>query len=421
MRYASPILAFLAGLSLAVPTWAQNVETRVQTRVETQVDTIIKSGSGQTGVDISQDEVSFNAVGAGKTEKEATIEAYYYQFKIILRQLAGVQAEGSIGQKFRDDMDRDFKTFRSRYFTTDTLHRCVSLDRSNKPIPDADKKTPVASYRCQADGSINMSALRLDFEKEMKSIEQKLSNSLSFIVGAPQVKDPQAPLVVATLSSTFTNAGFTVISASAQDEKLMQKEIDFSLAIEGIDFTQLSYSQNEQLLTGALTVRFKLNDLKNGVEASVRPATVKLSTRGVNSEALQADLRRNLANAAAVQIGRETAALVLKFQENKEAAAKAEERKTTGQKQYVLRIVGITQRDRKQLADLRNAIKSAVPDAVPEVNTAESNDTRVTLNFTTGVAKLDVEDVVDKLFDAFKSTKSFDAKYKGNNEFSVTF
>jgi hypothetical protein len=240
-------------------------------------------------------------------------------------------------------------------------------------------------------------------------------------VGAPQVKDPQAPLVVATLSSTFTNAGFTVISASAQDEKLMQKEIDFSLAIEGIDFTQLSYSQNEQLLTGALTVRFKLNDLKNGVEASVRPATVKLSTRGVNSEALQADLRRNLANAAAVQIGRETAALVLKFQENKEAAAKAEERKTTGQKQYVLRIVGITQRDRKQLADLRNAIKSAVPDAVPEVNTAESNDTRVTLNFTTGVAKLDVEDVVDKLFDAFKSTKSFDAKYKGNNEFSVTF
>ena len=83
MRYASPLLAFLAGLSLAVPTWAQNVETRVQTRVETQVDTIIKSGSGQTGVDISQDEVSFNAVGAGKTEKEATIEAYYYQFKIL--------------------------------------------------------------------------------------------------------------------------------------------------------------------------------------------------------------------------------------------------------------------------------------------------------------------------------------------------
>ena len=73
------------------------------------------------------------------------------------------------------------------------------------------------------------------------------------------------------------------------------------------------------------------------------------------------------------------------------------------------------------MAELRAALKSAVPDALPEVNTGESNDTLVVINFTTANPKLDTEDVLDKLFDAYKANKSFDAKYKGNNEFSVTF
>jgi hypothetical protein len=421
MRYTSFLVAAVASVALAAPTFAQNVETRVQTRVETQVDTVVKSGSGQSSVDISYDDVAFNANGFGKSEKDAAVDAYYAGLKIMLRQLAGMQAEGSIGQKFRDDLDRDFNTFKRRYFSADTAHVCRPQDRDNKPIPATDKKTPVAGYACRADGAVNMLALKQDFEKEMKSIERKLSNALTFIVGAAEAKDPAAPFVVDTLSNSFTSAGFKVISASAQDGKLMQGDIDFSLAINAVEFAEFSYSPNEQLLTGALTVRFKLIDLKNSIEASVKPVAVKQSIRGANSDPVRVELRKMLANAAAVQIGRDAAATVVKLQENKEADAKAEERKASGQKQYVLRVVGISQRDRKQLADLRNAIKSAVPDAVPEVNTAESNDTRVTLNFTTGAAKLDVEDVVDKLFDTFKATKSFDAKYSGNNEFSVTF
>ena len=63
-------LSLIAGLLLlGAPALAQNVETRVQTRVETQVDTIVKSGNGPSGVDVSFDEVSFNAVGRGKAEK----------------------------------------------------------------------------------------------------------------------------------------------------------------------------------------------------------------------------------------------------------------------------------------------------------------------------------------------------------------
>jgi len=68
MRYASSLLAFMASLALTAPTFAQNVETRLQTRVETQVDTIVKSGTGQAGMDISYDEVPFSQPGTGKSE-----------------------------------------------------------------------------------------------------------------------------------------------------------------------------------------------------------------------------------------------------------------------------------------------------------------------------------------------------------------
>jgi len=415
-------LSLIAGLLLVgAPALAQNVETRVQTRVETQVDTIVKSGSGPSGVDISFDEVSFNAVGRGKAEKEAVTEAYYEGFNKILRQLAGNQAESEIGQKFRGDLERDFDTFRRRYFSTDSMHRCQALDRSNNPIKDNDKKTPVTAYLCRADGTIKMGALKQDFEREMKSKERTLSNALTFVFGKAETKDPAADLVKDHMGRAFIGSGFKVLSQSGEEDAILDGKVDFSLAISAIDFAQFSYSPNEQLMTGALTVRFNLFDIKNKTMVGSIPVTVKQSMRGPNSDPIRKELTDKLANAAAQDIGRQTATRVMNVQVSREADAKADARSAAGQKQYVVRIVGINTRDRKALADLRAAIKAAVPDAMPEVNTGESNDTLVTVNFATAIPKLDPEDVLDKLFDAYKANKTFDAKYKGNNEFSVTF
>jgi len=425
----------LAALLTPVMAQAQNVETRVQTRVETQVETVVRSGAGQTGADISFDEVAFNATGNGKSEKEAIIEAYSTGMGRILRQLAGAQAEAEIGQKFRDDMDRDFNTFRRRYFTSDTAHNCSALDKANKPIAANDKKTPVAQFSCRADGTIKMLAVKNDFQRMMKSTERTLSNTLTFVVSAAEAKDPNGPYVADKLTSAFLGSGFKVLTGSAAnkaiDQMLAAKDdprtdkkdlpIDFSLAISTLEFSTFNYDASEQRLSGALTVRFKLLDMKGDTQVAAVPVNVTQSVRGPNSAALQTELRERLSNAAATEVGRQTSAAVINFQVSREADAAAEDRAKSGQKQYVIRVVGITTRDRRQLADLRNAIKSAVPDAVPEVNTAESNDSRVTLNFATSTAKLDTEDLLDKLFDAFKANKTFDAQYKGNNEFNVTF
>jgi hypothetical protein len=426
--------ALLIGL-LPFAAYGQNVETRVQTRVETQVETIVRPGSAQSGADISFDEVAFNAVGNAKSEKEAVVEAYSAGIGRILRQLAGAQAEAEIGQRFRDDMERDFNVFRRRYFSSDTAHNCRALDRSNKPIAANDKKTPVAQYSCRADGTIKVLALKNDFQRMMKSTERTLSNTLTFVVSASESNNPNAPYVADKLTSAFLGSGFRVLTGSAAtkaiDQTLAGKDdpridkrdlpIDFSLAISALDFTQFSYDRSEQRLSGALTVRFKLLDMKGDTQVASVPVNISQSVRGPNSEALASELRERLSNAAATEVGRQTSAAVVNFQVAREGDSAAEERAKSGQKQYVVRIVGLSPRDRRQLADVRNAIKNAVPDAIPEVNTSESNDTRVTLNFATGVPKLDTEDLLDKLFDAFKANKSFDAQYKGNNEFSVTF
>ena len=415
-------LIALGVLAIAMPVSAQNVETRVQTRVETQVDTVVKSGSGSNGTDISFDEVSFNAIGNAKTEKDAAIEAYSTGLNKILRQLAGAQAESEIGQKFKDDMERDFTTFKRRYFTSDTAHVCRPLDRDSKPIAEKDKKTPVAAFSCRADGTIKVLALKQDFQRLMKSTERTLSNVLNFVVSYAETKNsPQGPYVADKLTASFLGSGFKVLSTSGEEQAIADDKVDYSLAISAIDFVPFTYSPNEQLMSGALTVRFKLYDVKNKVQVASVPVTIKQSMRGANSPAVKAELEEKLANAAAQEIGRQTASAVVNAQVAREGDAKAQARADSGQKQYVVKIVGISPRDRKQLAELRAALKAAVPDALPEVNTGESNDTLVVINFTTANPKLDTEDVLDKLFDTYKANKSFDAKYKGNNEFSVTF
>ncbi len=227
MRHFSVI----AGLLLVgLDAFAQNVETRVQTRVETQIDTVVKPGGDSSAIDISYDETAFNAVGNAKVEKEAALEAYYRGFNTVLRQLAGAQSESEIGEKFRADMERDFNTFKRRYFTSDTMHNCRMLDRANKLIPGSDKKTPVTAYTCRADGSIRVGAQ--DFEREMKSKERTLSNALTFVFGKPETNDPAVEYVTDQLARAFTGSGYTIVSPIGEADAIVAGKADYSLAID---------------------------------------------------------------------------------------------------------------------------------------------------------------------------------------------
>ncbi len=425
-----PLGLFFASVLVGSAAAQTSVETKVQTTVETKVIVNTAPTGGQGTIDTSFDEVPFNAVGNARSEKEAAVEAYYTGLERALRSLAGTQAEAEIGKKFRDDMERDFETFRKRYFTSDTAHVCRGLDQEGKPIADKDKgKKPVVRFSCRADGTIRMSALKNDFNRIMRSTERSLSNRLTFVVGAAEAKDPRAPYVADKLTAAFLGSGFRVLSGSAGEEQLAadigekdpsKKKVDFSLAVSAIEYGQFQYDAAEQRLAGSVTVRFKLFDLKGGTQVAAVPVSITQNVRGPNGDPLRNELQEKLANAAAIEIGRKTSAAVVDFQVARDADSAAAERAVTGERQYVVRVIGVTQRDRQKLRDIREAIKKAVPTATPEVNVGESNDTRTTIVFA-GPPKLDTEEVLDRLFDAHKDVKSFDAKFAGNNEFTISF
>lgn len=412
-----------------------NVETKVQTKVETKVivNTTVNGVAQTSGnVDITKDEVQFSSVGNAKLEKEAAIESYYTGFNKVLRSLAGAQAEDEIGKKFREDMERDFDGFRKRYFTSDTGHICKALDKDKQIINDKDKaKKPVSEFTCRADGMIKMLAVRTEFTKVMKSKERTLSNQLTFVVSAAGVSDPKGPYVVDKLREAFTSAGFRVLSQSAAEEEIgkciesrKNCKIDFSLGIKAIEYSTPDFDSAEQRMRGTITVRFDLNDVKGQTQVTSVPVSINLTVSGPKTDSVKNELQERLANAAATEIGRKTSASVVSFQVNRDDDDAAASRAKTGERQYMLRIVGITQSDRKKIAMWRKAIRDALPDSTPEVSSSESNDTRVTIMFSTA-EKLQPDDVIDKLFEANDQSdklKSFDAKYESSSRtFTVTF
>ncbi len=177
-------------------------------------------------------------------------------------------------------------------------------------------------------------------------------------------------------------------------------------------------------MRGTITVRFDVNDVKGKTQVTSVPVSINLTVSGPKTESVKNELQEKLANAAATEIGRKTSANVVSFQVNRDEDEAAAGRVKSGEKQYILRIVGLTPSDRKKVAMWRKAIRDAVPDSTPEMNSAESNDTRVSIFFATA-EKLQPDDVLDKLFetnDANDKLKSFDAKYEASSRtFTITY
>jgi hypothetical protein len=246
-------------------------------------------------------------------------------------------------------------------------------------------------------------------------------------VSSNDVSDPRGSYVVDKLTSSFLGAGFKVLSGSAVDDALANKKIDFSLAIVDMQYTPANWDKDnkfwdpiEKRASGTLIVRFKLFDLKGGTQVASVPVTISDKMPGANIQDVADPLRDKLATAAAVEIGRQVSAAVVTFQTSREKDLAATERSENGEKQYILRVDGVTTRDRDKLKALREVIKSIVATATPEVDTSASNATSTTITFSTP-GKLDTEDMLDALFAANKSEKNFNAKYAGNNEFIVSY
>lgn len=354
----------------------------------------------------AQDERAFRTAAVADTRQTAIVEAYYQALVRELARVAGAQAEGAVGVQFRRDLERDFDGFRARYFTPDTDHRCVVR--------------PNQRHACEVEGSVKVLALRNDFRAIVQRTERLLSNRLSFVVASGETSDPRAPYVVDKIAGAFTAAGHTVLSGGDVSRAIEEKRVDFSLGVFEARYSPVALRSAEQRAEGTLTVRFRLIDARGLTQVAVVPVTVSAQVAGASVEGVQDELADVLATRAATEIARQVNDAVIAFQAARGDAAAARERAATGARLYIVRVNGVSQRDRERIRTIREAIRQAIPDADPTLDPGQSDRTRVTLQFSTR-QRVNPDDLVDVLLASGRETPGFEATYEGNNEFVVKY
>ncbi len=353
----------------------------------------------------AQDNRQFRAVAVDANERQATLEAYYQGLNDELSALAGAQGQTTIGAEFRAEMQRDFEGFRRRYFTSDTDARCAP--RGNR-------------VACEVTGGIRVGALQQALRASLRTTEQTLSNSLTFAVTAAISKDTDAPVVIDKLTGAITSSGHHVLSGSAVNRAIERGQIDYSLAIQDVQYGTFSFDPVELRAEGSLTVRFAVFDVRHKLQVAVVPVIATATASGPSMEAERAELRRALAEKAAAEIARQLNSSIVTVQQEAASDSAAKQRQASGQILYLVRLEGIAQRDRERIRATRDALARAAPAAVIEVDPQRSSETEVTIAVT-NPGNLRADDLIDALYSINRADPTFEAISTGLNQIKVRY
>lgn len=248
-----------------------------------------------------QDFVAVRATAVAESEPKAVHEAYYAALERALTGVAWYQAAGDVGARFRRDFEQDFETFKSRYFTPDTDHRCALQDSGR--------------HLCEVEGTLKFTALQADLRRLIKGLERATQQHLTFALSAAEAKDRRKQFVVDELSGAFAGWGHRILMDSAANSAIARHQVDYALGIYEVTFTNLddpsAYDPYSLQLAGTLTVRFKLSHLKSGEVVAIVPVAVSANEPGANAEMLKPKLVASLGKRAADEIARKVNAAVV--------------------------------------------------------------------------------------------------------------
>jgi hypothetical protein len=351
---------------------------------------------------LAQDFVAARGTGAAATQETATKEAYYSIFDRALTGVAGNQAAETLGGQFRRDFDRDFDAFKSRYFSADTNYRCM-------PQPDR-------HYLCEVQGMLRMAAIQSDLRKVVRNTEQTLSNRLVFVLSAAEAGDPRAAFVVDSLSGKFTASGHRIVTGSAANAAIGARQVDYALGIYEVRFSTFDYDTFSQRMTGSLSVRFRLSNPKTKTQVANLPVEMTATLPGPSRSALESAMVSELSNRAAAEIGRKVNEAVIGSQVERAADVAGQARAQSGRTLYLIRLEGLSQRNRDEIRGMRQTVSAILNDAAPEVDPSQSTNSRVTLRFDTS-RRFTPDDLVDAFYKANAARLHFEAEYVGSNEF----
>jgi len=252
----------------------------------------------------AQDFIAVHETALADTQEKAVQEAYYAALERALTGAAWYQAEGEIGARFRSEFERDFDGFRQRFFMPDTDYRCARRDNGR--------------YLCEVEGTLKFGALQMHLRQQMKQVENGPDKHLTFAVSAAQVKDSRKQFVVDQLSGAFASFGHRILMDSAANAAIAHHQVDYALGIYEVSFTDLddpaAYDPYNLRLSGSLTVRFRLSQIKNGEMIANVPVVESGNEAGPNAAVLKPKLVASLGKRAADEIARKVNAAVVSDQ-----------------------------------------------------------------------------------------------------------
>ena len=354
-------------------------------------------------------EAEVSGDGSGASENAARINAYYDIFDKQLRDLIDGQADGQIGQQFRNNADRSFDKFRMEFFTSATKDTC--------------NKTG-AVFRCSVEGTFKVGSLK----SELQNIMRGANKSYRFILGYEETDNAPTRFLVDNIRAEFVNSGYTIIAKGGEDEAKARGEFDYYINILDIEYDNNTSDVGSIGGAGAslfenyiLKARVKLLDNKKDLAARQELANISvINTKRVPRDAATPrEVRRDQllptqASELARQIYRDVSARLLAL-----ATPQSADRSTRGvlaPSQYSIKIVGLTERDREKIRALRSVVSKVLSGTETMVDPQGTNDKSVEIRFEYK-GKFDPEDINDAIYEIFKGSKTFKIKYEGNNSF----
>ena len=357
------------------------------------------------GVSRAQDRSPVVGVGTGATVEEATIEAYLSAFDAELLGVLGQAAVRTAGERYRRAAERDLGGFKRRYFSSDTVERC---------IPQG------TTFMCEVQGGFNRAALQVDAADLIASTG---GASYVFVASAAENSDPRTNFVVDRLNGEFAGYNHRIVSGAAVATAIRNGDADFSLAIYEVSFSEFQFDPNLGRSTGALTVRFRLNDLSTDEALAVTPVAVSGWVTGDNHSALEDLLVADLSSDAARQIARVVNAETAEYASRRESVNAAETLSALGRSSFSIRVIGVNRRDaadRNRLRSLRDQLGTVAGVADVETDFASSSENETLVRFT-APSESSPQDLIDALYDAFAEEPEFYADYFGGEEYEVNF
>ena len=351
----------------------------------------------------------FEETGVGNTKEYAIKEAYFFAVQRKLTSLAGYQAEGDIGRWFREAHTRDFDSFKQRYFTPNTQEKSCFVKAGGK-------------HECTIEGSLKLAALKTDLRKIVKTKERVLSDSLVFFLSsadavdaaAKQGTEVHARYFVDQLEGVFVRRGHRIVFGEKAKQAIADGEVDYGLSVREISFIDIR--KGLQYTSGALRVAFRLTHLESSTTLANIPITQVAEVAGDIEATLVAELSKQVSAKIALSVTES----VISYQGENDENARAKKQVIPGQQTYFLRLVGLQQRNRKELRDLRESIKGMFPDSTPTTDPDQSDATQVTMLFSTG-HEVDHDKLLDYFYSTYEDLAGFDAEYRGNNEYFLYF